>query len=152
MATIVKADYRMARVGDSRTQTVPVVAIVNTSDDLVKVLRDELVTRGYNVATAHIRDIKAGRVDFGAFLTAHDPAVTIYDIAVPYEDNWTFFRTLRKIPEAQDRVFVVTTVNKRVLDARVGVTDTIEIQGGRADDLDGVLDAVEKYLRPQAAS
>ena len=41
-------------------------------------------------------------------------------------------------------------MNKRVLDARVGETDAIEIQGGRADDLDGVLDAVEKFLRRPA--
>jgi hypothetical protein len=140
----------MARVGDGRSQSVPVVAIVNTSDDLVRVIREELIKRGYNVATAHIREIKAGHIDFGAFLTAHNPAVTIYDIALPYEDNWTFFTTLRKIPEAQRRDFVVTTVNKRVLDARVGETDAIEIQGGRADDLDGVLDAVEKFLKRRA--
>ena len=60
---------------------------------------------------------------------------------------WTFFQTLRKIPEAQHRTFVVTTVNKRVLDRRVGPTDAIEIQGGHADDFYEVIDAVDKAVR-----
>jgi len=123
------------------------VAIVNTSDDLVQVLRDELISHGFNVVTAHIRDIKSGHEDFTAFLTGHDPDVIIYDIAVPYEDNWTFFQTLRQLPAARNRDFVVTTVNKRILDQRVGDTHAIEIQGGRADDLDPVLEAVKTVLK-----
>lgn len=58
------------------------------------------------------------------------------------------FQMLRKLPEAQNRAFIVTTVNKRVLDRRIGPTDTIEIPGGRADDLDEVLEAVEKVVGP----
>jgi hypothetical protein len=80
------------------TPPAPVVAIINTNDDLVRVLREELIKKGYNVVTAHIRDVKAGNQDFGGFLTAHDPDVTIYDISVPYEDNWTFFQMLLSCP------------------------------------------------------
>jgi hypothetical protein len=43
-------------------------------------------------------------------------------------------------------------VNTRVLDRRIGPTDTIEIQGGRADDLDEVLEAVEKVVGPPAST
>jgi DNA-binding response OmpR family regulator len=121
-----------------------VVAIVNTNDDLVDVLRDALLREGFNVVTLHIRDIKAGRTDFGAFLSAHDPEAVIYDIAVPYEDNWTFLQTLRQLSEAKNREFVVTTVNKRVFEQRIGSSDVIEIQGGRADDLDPVIEAVKR--------
>jgi CheY-like chemotaxis protein len=126
----------------------PVVAIINTNDDLVRLLRDELIRHQFNVVTAHIREIKAGQQDFTAFLSAHNPEVVVYDIAVPYEDNWTFFQTLRKLPTAQNRRWIVTTVNKRVLDQRVGRTDAIEIQGGHADDLDPVLEAVQKLAKP----
>jgi hypothetical protein len=79
--------------------------------------------------------------------------VVVYDIAVPYEDNWTFFQTLKKLPETRNRRFVVTTVNKRALDQRVGQTDAVEIRGGRADDLDPVVEAVQKQVkRPLATS
>ena len=126
------------------SKTSRVIAVVNTNDDLVNVLRDALILEGFNVVTMHIRDIKAGRQDFSAFLRGHNPAVVIYDLAVPYEDNWTFFQTLRQLPEAQNRHFVMTTVNKRVLDQRIGPTEVIEIQGCHADDLDPVIDAVKK--------
>ena len=119
-----------------------VVAIINTNDDLVNVLREALIEHGFNVVTGHIRDIKSGRLDFGEFLRVHNPAVTIYDISVPYEDSWTFFQTLTQLPDAANREFVVTTVNKRVLQQRVGPVGVIEIQGGRADDLDPVVEAV----------
>ena len=125
----------------------PVVAIVNTNDDLVQLLREAFIQDGFLVVSAHIRDIKAGRQDFSAFLAAHDPAVVVYDITVPYEESWTFLQTLRQLPEARERPFVVTTVNKRVLDQRIGANEAIEIQGGRADDLDPVIEAVQKVVQ-----
>jgi CheY-like chemotaxis protein len=121
-----------------------VVAVVNTNDDLVNVIRNALIVEGFNVVTAHIRDIKAGRQDFSVFLREHDPAAVIYDIAIPYEDNWTFLQTLRQLPEAEKRRFILTTVNKRVLDQRIGQKDIIELQGGRADDLDPLLERVKQ--------
>ena len=129
-----------------------VVAIINTNDDLVQSLRNVLVNEGYYVVTAHISDFKAGRQDFTSFLKAHDPSALIYDIAVPYEDNWTFFQSLLKLPDTYDRKFVVTTVNKRVLEQRVGRTDAIEIKGGHADDFELIIDALAKRLSRAGSS
>jgi CheY-like chemotaxis protein len=123
----------------------PIVAIVNTNDDLVSALQHALEADGFNIVTAHIEAIKSGTLDFAAFLDEHDPALVIYDLALPYDDNWTFLNMLRQLPQAQ-RPFVVTTVNKRALDARVGSTDAIEIQGGHADDVAPTMDAVRKTL------
>ena len=103
----------MARKSNNTHQPGPVVAIINRNDDLVQSLRDVLVAEGYYVVTGHVADLKSGRQDFTAFLNAHRPAATIYDIAVPYEDNWTFFQSLLKLPQASDRHFIVTTVKKR---------------------------------------
>jgi CheY-like chemotaxis protein len=128
----------------------PVVAVINSNDDLVKVLRDALIREGLDVVTAHIRDFKTGKLSFPDYLRNHDPAVVVYDISVPYEDNWAFLQTLLALPESQARAFVVTTVNKRVLDRRIGPSGAIEIQGGRADDLDPVIEAVQKQLRRRA--
>jgi CheY-like chemotaxis protein len=125
----------------------PVVAVVNTNDDLVQSLRDVLEDEGFAVVTLHIRDIKAGKADFTAFLQSHDPDVIVYDITVPYETSWTFFQTLRKLPECQGRKFVVTTVNKRVMEERVGKTDVVEIVGGRAQDFEPTIEAIQKALK-----
>ena len=34
-------------------------------------------------------------VDFGRYLTQHQPAVVIFDITPPYKENWQFFKTMR---------------------------------------------------------
>ena len=125
----------------------PVVAVVNTNDDLVQAVQSRLIDEGVSVVALHIRDVKSGRSDFGAFLTAHDPAVVIYDIAIPYDDNWTFFSTLRRLPESINRRFLITTVNKRVMEHKVGATDAIELIGGHADDLEPLVDALKRALR-----
>jgi CheY-like chemotaxis protein len=124
----------------------PVVAVINTSDDLVQALSRQLDLDGYTVVTLHIEDIKSGKQDFVAFLKRHGPSAIIYDIAIPYDDNWTFLKLLRELPDACRLPFVITTVNKRALDVRVGPTDTIEIQGGHADDVEPTLEALRKAL------
>jgi DNA-binding response OmpR family regulator len=128
-------------------RTKAVVAIVNTNDDLVQALRGALEEEGFATVALHIRDIKAGKADFGAFLETHNPAVVIYDISVPYETSWTFFQTLRKLPESQRHKFVVTTVNKRAMEERVGNTDVLEIVGGRAQDFEPTIEAVHNALK-----
>src|SRR4051794_24098297 len=125
-----------SRPAEPPTPVSPVIAVINSNDDLVQLLRDELARAGFTVVTAHVREFKSGHEDFSAFLSGHKPDVVVYDISVPYEENWSFFQNVRSVPEAQDRHVVVTTVNKRVLEERVGPTGAIEIQGGRADDLD----------------
>lgn len=123
-----------------------VVAIVNTNDDLVRVLREALIDQHFNVVTLHIRDIKAGRQDFSEFLEVHDPEVVIYDIAIPYADNWTFLQSLRKLPAAKGRKFVITTVNQRALEKKIGPNEAVEILGAHPDDLDPVIEVVHKKL------
>jgi CheY-like chemotaxis protein len=131
----------------SRTTSGPVVAIINTNDDLVQALRSVLVDEGYYAVTGHVADFKTGRQDFGTFLKTHDPDAVIYDIAIPYEDNWTFLQTLLKLPETNDKRFIVTTVNKRVMQERVGKVDVIEIKGGHADDFELIIEALAKRLK-----
>jgi hypothetical protein len=36
----------------------PVIAVINTSDDLVLALRNRLLDEGYEIVIGHIRDIK----------------------------------------------------------------------------------------------
>ena len=134
----------------SQPGSAPVIAVINTNDDLVQVLKDALIREGYDVVTAHVRDFKAGTRDFGSFLRSHRPTVVLYDISVPYEDNWTFLERLRKLPEARAQAFVVTTVNKRAFERRVGQKDVIEIEGGRADDLDPVIEAIQRQVSPRS--
>ena len=126
-----------------------VVAVINTSDDIVTLLRQVLDDEGYRSVSAHIPDIKQGREDLVAFLEEHDPRVIIYDIGPPYEENWTFFRLIQDLDAVKGRRFVVTSTNKRALEEQVGPTDVIELVG-KPYDLEEIVQAVGRAAHSQA--
>ena len=122
------------------------VAIINSSSAVIELLRTLLESAGYETVTAHIDDIKNGGLDLLDFLKTHDPQVVIYDISIPYEENWTFLKLVRDTEAASGRRFVITTTNKQRLEQLVGPTDTLEIVG-KPFDLDQVLAAVQRKPR-----
>src|SRR5579864_8374334 len=98
----------------------PVVAVFNSSDDVVQLLRTALEEGGYTTATAHVSEIKRGEQDVVDFFSRYDPQVVIYDVSLPYAENWTFFKLIRDMQAAQGRTFIVTTPNKRALEDAIG--------------------------------
>jgi CheY-like chemotaxis protein len=127
-------------------QRASMVAIINSSSAVIELLRTLLESAGYETVTAHIDDIKNGGLDLLDFLKTHDPQVVIYDISIPYEENWTFLKLVRDTEAASGRRFVITTTNKQRLEQLVGPTDTLEIVG-KPFDLDQVLAAVQRKPR-----
>jgi DNA-binding NtrC family response regulator len=118
------------------------VAIINSSDDTVEMLRTCLQQEGYSsIVTAHVEDIKRGRLDFVSFLGQHDPRVLVYDVAIPYEENWRFLQLLMSSEEMNGRRVVITTTNKKVLEDFVGKTPAIEIHG-KPYDLREIIESV----------
>ena len=124
-----------------------VVAIANTNDDIIELLRMVLERDGFATAVVHLVDIKNGRADFTEFLEQHDPAGIIFDIPPPYDDNWTFVATLRQLPAMTERAVVITTTHKAHLERLVGEsTGAVEIIG-KPNDTYEVLEAVKRELR-----
>jgi CheY-like chemotaxis protein len=105
------------------------IAIVNSSDELIDILAEVFRRDGYEVVTAHSRDVREGKIDLPEFMARCDPAVLLYDVAVPYDENWRFVQTLRQRPELEGRQLILTSTNKRALEQLVGPTDTYEIIG-----------------------
>ena len=109
-------------------------------------LRQCLTDHGFTgVVTGHIRDFKTGEANFPEYLAQHDPAVIIYDIAIPYDKNWTFLRLLLDSESMRGRKIVLTTTNKKRLEELVGPTDAFEIVG-KPYDLENVVSAVKKAI------
>jgi DNA-binding response OmpR family regulator len=124
-----------------------VVGIANTNEDIIDLLRVVMEKEGFATAVIHLVDIKNGRADFNDFVEQHDPAAIIFDIPPPYDDNWTFVSTLRRLPSMQRRGVVITTTHKAHLERLVGEsTGAVEIVGKPNDSYD-VLLAVKRELR-----
>jgi CheY-like chemotaxis protein len=125
-------------------QQMPTIAVINSNEDTTDMLRACLQNGGFSsVVIGHVTEIKRGQTDFLKFLETHDPDVFVWDISIPYEENWRFVQLMMSSDRMHGRRVILTTTNKRALEALVGHTDTIEIIG-KPYDLEQVVRAVKK--------
>lgn len=125
----------------------PVVAILNTNDDTVEMLRMMLESEGMVAVSAHVSAIRRGELDFGGFIEEHDPAVIIYDIPPPYDRSWLMLQHLKATPSVGKRKFVLTSTNPaRVAQVASPDQPVLEIIG-KPYDLQLIVDAVREALK-----
>jgi CheY-like chemotaxis protein len=132
----------------------PVVAVLNSADDVIEVLRVALEGGGFVVVSAKLSEIQSGVMDLVAFVHENRPVAIVYDIPRPYEANWNFLRLLRETESLSRLGWVLTTLNKAALEAAVGPANAVEIVLGKPYSLDDVVGAVRQALssdghRPQ---
>jgi CheY-like chemotaxis protein len=133
-------------MSDPESRSAKVIAVINSSDDTVDMLRTCLQSHGFSrVVTAHARHFRDGDADFLKFVDEHQPALFLYDISLPYEQNWRFLQQQLSSESMQGRLLVLTTTNKRALEGLVGPTDALEVLG-KPYDLDQIMRAVERAL------
>ena len=130
----------------SRPTTRTPVAIFNSHAEFVDALREALDREGLPTATALLAEIQDGTLDLVAFLEVHDPRVIVYDLPRPFERHWNFLRLLRQTDVLQKRTWILTTTDRKALDAAVGASGVIEISFGEPYGLGGVVKAVHHAL------
>jgi DNA-binding NtrC family response regulator len=123
------------------------IAIINSNDDTVEVLRVALERAGFNTVGGNVPDIKTGKMDFLAFLKQHEPAAVIYDISLPYLENWTFLQLVLNTEAAQGCKFILTTTNKSALQHLVGQETNVFEIAEKPYDFEAVLDAVKEATK-----
>ena len=89
----------------------PVIAVINSTPDIVEMLRVAFEHAGFVVVSTFTYLIRAGEVDLEAFIQQHQPQAIVYDIAPPYLSNWNLFRHLSQLPALRGRRFVITSTN-----------------------------------------
>ena len=105
------------------------VAVMNTSKEITDVLEQALREEGFATCSTFTYFLKEDYNLFDEFIAIHKPKVIVYDIAIPYIENYELFLELGKRKSAKDIAFVLTTTNKVVLDKLVGKTGVYEIIG-----------------------
>lgn len=132
-----------------QTQQPRVVAILNSNDDLVRLIRETLHDEGYLTVAHHIADLRDGNTDIGRFLDERNPRVIVYDIAPPFVLNWQFLKILEAHPASRGRTFLLTTNNA---DALQQVCDVEALQiVGTDEDLRALVQAVNHEFRRGSA-
>lgn len=81
----------------------PVVAVFNSNDDIVEMLRIALERAGLIVVSGDVGAIRRGRQRLSDFVEEHNPAVILYDVAPPYDRSWHFLEHLRQTPGMRGR-------------------------------------------------
>ena len=94
------------------------VAIFNSHADFIHSLRDALEREGLTAVTALLAEIQDGTLDLVAFLETHNPQVIVYDLPVP-ERHWNFLRLLQADHGLRKKAWILTTTDKKALDAAV---------------------------------
>jgi DNA-binding response OmpR family regulator len=126
------------------------VAVFNTNDDLVELLRAAIEKAGFVAVTGHIDDARRGTLLLSAFVSEHDPKVIVYDIAPPYEQHWHFFQHVREQPYMQGRQFVLTSTNVERARETAGIDEPIYEIVGKPYDIDQLVSAIKEASRARS--
>ena len=124
----------------------PVVAILNSNDDLVEMLKTLLEKAGYIAVSGHIDDVRRGRLDLLNFVRQHEPNVIVYDLVPPYDRSWQFLAGLKTSRSMQGRPFILTSVNAKRAREVVGMSDMVYEVVGKDEDLGKILNAIKEAI------
>ncbi len=127
--------------------TVPTVAVINSTPDIVDMLRLIIEQAGFVVVTALTFEIRDGHIDVEHLVDQHQPSVIVYDIAPPYEANWKLFQHIAAMPVMNGRQFVLTSTNAQQVERIAGKHQRVFEIIGKPYDLDLVVQAVKEASR-----
>jgi DNA-binding NtrC family response regulator len=123
------------------------IAVLNSNEDVIELLRTILEEAGFNTVSTHVPDIKRGHEDFIAFLEKHDPAAIVYDIAPPYQENWNFLKLILDAASVKTRKFIITTANERLLREVAGADIAVCEISEKPYSMEAILKAVKQSLK-----
>jgi CheY-like chemotaxis protein len=128
----------------SATETVPVVAIINSNDDVVEMLRLAFEQAGFVVVSAHSDKIRRGEASLADFVRDHSPSVIVYDLVPPYDVSYRFVEHLRQTDLLRDARFVLTSTNPARARELSGTSEEVHEVVGKPYDLDVITQAVKR--------
>ncbi len=122
-----------------------VIAVINSTIDVVDILEVALQDEGYNTVGGLIPDFKRGQRDLVAFMLEHKPDLIVWDIAPPYQQNVIFLNMVQNMMVMQKVKWIFTTTNKVALAQTSEKIQAFEIIG-KPMDLEVIINLVKKTL------
>ena len=133
----------------SHPDTAPLVAVVNSSEDVVQLLADYLRLDGFRAVT-HVTPIRWGSEPVVRFVSELRPDACIYNVSLPYAESFAEFRAV--CAAVPDVPCVLVTTNLHALRSLVGDGDVDGIEViGKPFDLDEVCAALRRAIDRHAA-
>ena len=124
----------------------------NASEDTVAFVTLFFEGQGFHVVSQSWPAYDPLRADVAdAFVSKHGAQVVIFDVSLPYEENWQHFEAFKKLLDGRKVPVILTTTNKRALTEVIGTTDAVEIVG-KPFDLDQLASAVRTAIQRMAGS
>jgi DNA-binding response OmpR family regulator len=122
------------------------VAVMNTSKEITQMLTEVLQEEGFTTSSIFTYHFKDHEKEFDKYVQENKPEVILYDIAIPYKENYFLFKKLISRDSVKNIPFVLTTTNKEALEGFVGETETHELVG-KPYDLQEIIDAINTAYR-----
>jgi DNA-binding response OmpR family regulator len=123
----------------------PIVAILNSSREIVEMLETVLEDGGFAPVGALIAYLKGQPDAIVEFLDGQKVEVVIYDLGMPYEESWSLLQAVRARCADSGRRFLVTMTNRRAIEALAGADGLIPIID-KPFDIDELVAAVRQEL------
>lgn len=133
------------------TSPTPVVAVINSSHELVDLLKVSLEQAGLLVVTLLSHQIRNGSTDLDAFMRQHNPQVIVYDIAPPYESDWAMLQHIRSFESLAPCRFVLTSPNVAHVRGLVGRDERVYEIIGKPHDIGEFVGAVLQAVKARPA-
>ena len=129
----------------------PAVAVINSSRDVVDMLRIAMEYAGIVAVTALTDQIRDGEVDLEQLVRQHDPKVVLYDISPPYDANWRLFLHVSSLAIMSGRSFILTGTNAHQVQQLAGPHRHVFEVVGKPYDLDLIVQATRQALSTPAS-
>ena len=127
--------------------TLPVVAVFNSSDDLIEMLRIAFERENFVVLSAHVSEVRRGTIDLKSLIEQHKPNVIVYDLIPPYDRQWQFLDHLRQTSPLNRIPFVITSCNEKAARELGGRDELVHEVLGRPFDVAALVDAVRRAAK-----
>jgi DNA-binding NarL/FixJ family response regulator len=123
-----------------------VVALLNSSEEVIAQLREALHEAGFRTVGAHVADVQLGVLDLVAWMSETAADVVLVDLPRPDGRALNFLRLLQHVDVLQRCGWVLTTTRKEALETMLTAADGHPVVVGQPDLAGQIAAAVRRVL------